>query len=139
MENHYDTKAVYDYDSAIDSLYQEAYQPRAPDEFYPATVRRHYYEYDAENRLMELKNSKDKIFWERDPSYEYYRHGPLTRTILGQQVQGVDNFFFAVSSARERCGKGKVECGFFNLQLEKVKILHFKIIRFGTIISREDK
>jgi len=78
-------KIVYDFDLVSGKVNEVSYQPGAPDEFY------HQYYYDAENRLTEVKTSKDKIFWERDAAYEYYRHGPLVRTILGQQqVQGVD-------------------------------------------------
>ena len=51
----------------------------------------HRYSYDAENRLTEVETSSDKIYWERDAMYQYYQHGPLSRTVLGeQQVQGVD-------------------------------------------------
>jgi RHS repeat-associated protein len=51
----------------------------------------HKYKYDAENRLTEAWTSRDKIEWERDAAYNYYKHGPLSRTVLGQQqVQGID-------------------------------------------------
>lgn len=57
----------------------------APDAFY------HRYLYDAENRIVEVMTSRDSIVWERDASYNYYKHGPLSRTVLGQlQVQGID-------------------------------------------------
>ena len=78
-------KIVYDFDLISGKVNEVAYQPGAPDAFY------HQYYYDAENRITEVKTSKDKIFWERDADYKYYRHGPLARTILGQQqVQGLD-------------------------------------------------
>lgn len=51
----------------------------------------HKYNYDAENRLTGVETSRDKIVWERDAAYKYYKHGPLARTELGQlRVQGVD-------------------------------------------------
>lgn len=51
----------------------------------------HRYSYDAENRLVLVETSSDSLVWQRDVRYEYYRHGPLARTVLGdQQVQGLD-------------------------------------------------
>ena len=55
------------------------------DQFY------HRYSYDAENKLTTVLTSRDQVYWEKDATYEYYRHGPLSRTIIGQnQVQGID-------------------------------------------------
>lgn len=51
----------------------------------------HAYTYDADNRITEVKTSKDNIVWTKDARYDYYDHGPLARIELGQnQVQGVD-------------------------------------------------
>ena len=76
---------VYDYDLISGKVNQVAYQPGLKDEFY------HRYNYDAENRLVEAYTSHDKLIWEKDARYSYYRHGPLARTNLGQQqVQGID-------------------------------------------------
>ncbi|WP_315819572.1 RHS repeat-associated core domain-containing protein [Paraflavitalea speifideaquila] len=51
----------------------------------------HRYSYDAENRLILVETSNDSLVWEKDARYEYYRHGPLARTVLGDQlVQGID-------------------------------------------------
>lgn len=62
-----------------------AYQPGKIDAFY------HRYSYDAENRLTQVETSKDKIVWERDARYNYYKHGALARTLLGElQMQGID-------------------------------------------------
>jgi YD repeat-containing protein len=56
----------------------------------------HKYNYDAENRLTEVWTSRDKLLWERDASYSYYKYGPLSRMVLGQlQVQGVDYAYTA--------------------------------------------
>lgn len=78
-------KLVYDYDLISGKVNDVFYQPGWADEFY------HRYEYDAETRITEVFTSKDKIFWERDAAYDYYRHGPLARMVLGQnQVQGLD-------------------------------------------------
>ena len=38
-----------------------------------------------------MTTSRDGILWARDARYEYYLHGPLHRTELGEaQVQGMD-------------------------------------------------
>ena len=78
-------KIVYNYDLISGKVNTVAYQAGYADEFY------HRYEYDAENKLKTVQTSKDKIYWEQDATYDYYRHGPLARTVLGQnQVQGLD-------------------------------------------------
>lgn len=78
-------KIVYDYDLISGKVNAVAYQPNQVDAFY------HQYKYDADNRLTEVYTSKDSIYWEKDAAYDYYRHGPLARIVLGQnQVQGID-------------------------------------------------
>jgi RHS repeat-associated protein len=78
-------KLVYRYDLISGKVNQVAYQPGKADQFY------HRYSYDAENKLTKVETSADSLIWENDASYAYLPHGPLTRTILGQQkVQGVD-------------------------------------------------
>jgi hypothetical protein len=78
-------KLVYKYDLISGKVNMVAYQPGLQDEFY------HRYEYDAENRITQIYTSNDSLVWEKDARYSYYKHGPLARTILGQQqVQGID-------------------------------------------------
>jgi RHS repeat-associated protein len=78
-------KIEYHYDLISGNVNEVAYQPGAGDAFY------HRYEYDAENRLTEVYTSRTGLYWERDAAYTYYRHGPLRRTVIGQQqVQGID-------------------------------------------------
>jgi hypothetical protein len=78
-------KMVYEYDLISGKVNTVAYQPNQVDAFY------HKYSYDAENRLTDVETSGDKIIWEKDARYQYYKHGALARTILGQQqVQGID-------------------------------------------------
>jgi hypothetical protein len=78
-------KMVYEYDLISGKINTIAYQPNQVDAFY------HKYSYDAENRLTDVETSSDKIIWEKDARYQYYKHGALARTILGQQqVQGID-------------------------------------------------
>lgn len=87
---------TYKYDLISGRVNEVHYQPSNPvrtyaDEFY------HRYEYDAENRLTDVYTTDNKAFLnqpgleEHDAHYEYYKHGPLARMVLGQQqVQGVD-------------------------------------------------
>ena len=82
---------AYRYDLISGKVNQVHYQPGQPDQFY------HRYEYDAENRLTDVYTSQSKAMIgndaleEHDAHYEYYKHGPLARVVLGQQqVQGLD-------------------------------------------------
>jgi RHS repeat-associated protein len=78
-------KTVYQYDLISGKVNTVAYQPGLADQFY------HRYTYDAENRLILAETSADSINWEQDAQYQYYKHGPLARTVIGdQQVQGID-------------------------------------------------
>lgn len=78
-------KIVYDYDLVSGKVNKVSYQPGFKDQFY------HRYSYDAENRLTDVQTSADGIYWENDAYYQYYKHGPLARMVLGQQqVQGLD-------------------------------------------------
>jgi RHS repeat-associated protein len=76
---------TYDYDLISGKVNQVAYQPNFKDAFY------YKYQYDAENKITKVFTSKDKLYWEEDARYAYYRHGPMARTELGQlRVQGLD-------------------------------------------------
>jgi RHS repeat-associated protein len=78
-------KIAYDYDLISGKVNAVHYQSGWQDQFH------HKYFYDAENRLVDVYTSKDSLSWQKDARYSYYRHGPLAKTILGQnQVQGID-------------------------------------------------
>jgi YD repeat-containing protein len=78
-------KIAYDYDLISGKVNKVSYQADWEDEFY------HKYFYDAENRLTDVYSSTNGLLWQKDARYSYYRHGPLAKTILGQnQVQGID-------------------------------------------------
>jgi RHS repeat-associated protein len=78
-------RICYDYDLVSGKVNGVDYQPGNSDAFY------YRYLYDAENRLTNVLTSRDSITWEQDASYVYYKHGPLSRTVLGQlQAQGID-------------------------------------------------
>jgi hypothetical protein len=89
-------KIAYNYDLISGKVNLVSYQPgyinplngqwvNNADRFY------HRYSYDAENKLTDVYTSHDSLVWEKDATYYYYKHGPLARTVLGQQqVQGTD-------------------------------------------------
>jgi RHS repeat-associated protein len=75
----------YDYDLVSGNVNFVHYQKAKEDQYI------HAYEYDADNRLIVVRTSMDGIHWDRDAQYDYYRHGPLKRTTLGElNVQGSD-------------------------------------------------
>ncbi|MDI3321388.1 LamG-like jellyroll fold domain-containing protein [Pinibacter soli] len=81
---------AYGYDLVSGKVNMVSYQPGKQDEMY------HRYEYDAENRLTNVYTTHRKAFVgdqnveEKEASYNYYLHGPLARTVLGNNVQGID-------------------------------------------------
>jgi RHS repeat-associated protein len=78
-------RVTYNYDLISGKVNAVNYQPDEKDAFY------HQYKYDAENRIVAVKTSRDGIVWEQDAAYSYYKHGPLARMVLGHlEVQGVD-------------------------------------------------
>ncbi|WP_341840864.1 RHS repeat-associated core domain-containing protein [Chitinophaga caseinilytica] len=78
-------KITYSYDLVTGKVNQVNYQPGQWDAFY------HRYRYDAENRITDVETSKDSVYWEKDAYYSYFMHGPVSRTVLGQQeIQGLD-------------------------------------------------
>ncbi|WP_290793195.1 RHS repeat-associated core domain-containing protein [Flavihumibacter sp. UBA7668] len=78
-------KIVYQYDLISGKVNEVAYNSGQVDQFF------HRYQYDADNRLIEVETSPDYWVWSKDARYQYYKHGPLARMELGdQQVQGLD-------------------------------------------------
>ena len=99
-------RIAYNYDLISGKVNLVSYQPKKPDQFY------HHYEYDAENRLTSVQTSRDSIYWEQDAAYEYYRHGPLARTVLGQnQVQGLDYAYTIQGWLKTVNGNGSGQSG----------------------------
>ena len=84
----------YNYDLISGNVHDVYYQLGQPDAWH------HHYEYDADNRIIEVYTSKKEvpmidprhsITWDNDANYFYYDHGPLARVEIGDnQVQGVD-------------------------------------------------
>ncbi|RED45636.1 RHS repeat-associated core domain-containing protein [Seonamhaeicola aphaedonensis] len=78
-------KVQYDYDLISGNVNRVTYQKGEVDQFI------HRYEYDADNRIINVYTSNDDIIWEKDANYQYYEHGPLARVLVGdKKVQGMD-------------------------------------------------
>ncbi|MBF4494421.1 hypothetical protein IR010_17890, partial [Flavobacterium sp. MR2016-29] len=78
-------RIVYDYDLISGNVNTVKFQPNKFDQF------THRYNYDADNRIVNVETSSDGTLWEKDASYKYYAHGPLARVELGdKKVQGID-------------------------------------------------
>ena len=79
------TTVAYSYDLISGNVNQVIFNKGRVDEYH------HKYEYDADNRIVNVQTSKDGHLWDKDASYDYYLHGPLARTELGEdKVQGLD-------------------------------------------------
>lgn len=79
---------AYEYDLISGKMLKVRYNEFRDDRFF------HKYEYDAVNRLVAVYTSEDNALWDKDASYEFYKHGALKRTVLGEDhVQGVDNLY----------------------------------------------
>jgi RHS repeat-associated protein len=83
--NQHIKKVFYEYDLISGNVNQVTFQRNKPDQFI------HRYEYDADNRIVNTQTSSDGEIWETDAKYEYYEHGPLARTLIGDKdVQAMD-------------------------------------------------
>ncbi len=75
----------YEYDLISGNVKEVKYNENRPDKYF------HRYNYDSDNRLVNVETSRDGILWDQDASYEYYYHGPLKREEIGEDsIQGTD-------------------------------------------------
>lgn len=85
LENTYTHFTRYEYDLISGNVRALYYNEGWTDQMY------HRYRYDEDNRLLEVKTSRDREIWESDARYYYYPHGPLRRIEYGEDsVQGID-------------------------------------------------
>ncbi len=83
--NRHIKRVAYDYDLISGNVLKVTYQKDKFDQFL------HRYSYDADNRITQVETSRDALIWETDASYEYYAHGPLAKSFIGdKRVQGLD-------------------------------------------------
>jgi RHS repeat-associated protein len=79
---------AYEYDLISGSVIKVKYNEELADRFF------HRYTYDADKRIKLVETSSDGIIWDRDATYDYYAHGPLKRTGIGEdKVQGLDYIY----------------------------------------------
>jgi photosystem II stability/assembly factor-like uncharacterized protein len=94
----------YVYDLISGNVHRVDYETGNADQWH------HAYNYDSDNRITDVYTTKEtplldinssiasmqnepeiNPMWDQEASYEYYQHGPLARTTLGdQEVQGID-------------------------------------------------
>jgi photosystem II stability/assembly factor-like uncharacterized protein len=75
----------YEYDLVSGNVNKVIINRKRRDQFF------HRYTYDAENRLIASASSINDIIYTTDAKYNYYKHGPLSRLELGNEVvQGLD-------------------------------------------------
>ncbi|PCH91533.1 MAG: hypothetical protein COB85_08955, partial [Bacteroidetes bacterium] len=80
----------YTYDLLSGNVLKVEYQKGEDDHF------EHRFLYDPDNRIANVLTSTDGIEWESDAEYNYYKHGPLARKLLGDlRIQGVDYAYTA--------------------------------------------
>ncbi len=104
MEAHRFKRMDYTYDLISGNVHRVDYQNGKADQWH------HAYNYDADNRITDVYTTKEtplvdanssiasmqnepeiNPLWDQEASYSYYQHGPLARTVLGdQEVQGID-------------------------------------------------
>ena len=78
-------KTDYEYDLISGNVKQVTYQAGRPETYVQQYV------YDADNRITEVRSSSDGVIFNRDAAYTYYQHGPVARTLIGDnKVQGLD-------------------------------------------------
>lgn len=79
------TTVAYEYDLISGSMLKVKYNEGKADQFF------HRYMYDADKRIKTVETSRDGYLWDNDARYNYYAHGPLKRTELGEDsIQGID-------------------------------------------------
>lgn len=75
----------YDYDLISSRVRKLKYDEGQGDQFYQR------YHYDIDGRVTDVESSRDGEIWDHDAGYEYFQHGPLRRTTLGEdRLLGLD-------------------------------------------------
>ena len=75
----------YNYDLISGNVNKISYNPGRHDSYY------HRYTYDEDQRLEMVETSRYGKIWDKDTRYDYFKHGPLKRTLVGEdKIQGVD-------------------------------------------------
>ena len=80
----------YSYDLVSGKVNNVCYQQGQADQL------NHKYTYDADNRITQVQTSTDSILWTQDAAYQYYAHGPLAQTTLGELTVETDNYAYTI-------------------------------------------
>ena len=75
----------YEYDNSKSVVSKTIYQKHNSNELFV-----HKYTYSDDNLLLTVETSKDNINFLEQASYEYYDNKSLKRTVLGDDIQGID-------------------------------------------------
>jgi RHS repeat-associated protein len=74
----------YEYDPA-GNVIKTIYQDDDATEYFE-----HLYSYDNGQKLINVETSEDGVSYDQQAAYSYYQHGPLKRTEIGNELQGID-------------------------------------------------
>jgi RHS repeat-associated protein len=75
----------YEYDLVSGNALRVSFNEHRADKIF------HRYSYDRDNRITNMETSRNGEIWDNDASYEYYLHGPMKRTEIGEDhIQGLD-------------------------------------------------
>jgi RHS repeat-associated protein len=80
----------YEYDLVSGKVNQVYYQKNQPDQLI------HSYSYDGDNRITQVQTSTDSIIWTQEATYQYYAHGPLAQTTIGELKVETDNYSYTI-------------------------------------------
>ena len=80
----------YDYDLVSGKVNYFYYQKDKEDQLI------HKYEYDGDNRIVKVYTSRDAITWDRDAKYDYYAHGPLAKTTIGEHEVETNTYAYTI-------------------------------------------
>jgi len=80
----------YEYDLVSGKVNKVYYQKKQSDQLI------HKYSYDGDNRITQVQTSTDGIIYTKEASYDYYAHGPLARTTIGELTVETQNFAYTI-------------------------------------------
>jgi RHS repeat-associated protein len=80
----------YEYDLISGKVNKVYYQKTKSDQLI------HVYAYDGDNRITEVKTSTDGVLYSKEATYQYYAHGPLARTQVGELNVETQNYAYTV-------------------------------------------
>lgn len=80
----------YEYDLVSGKVNRFYYQKDQADQLI------HKYEYDGDNRIVQVYTSRDNVIWDRDAKYDYAGNGSLTRSTIGQNNVEENNYAYTI-------------------------------------------